>query len=321
MQATPSPYTGPAALQKSSGGCGRTMLIVIGVISVVMVCCLAVAGGGYFLFRDQFISAVQQIGLTAPSGAPVEVPTLPASQKMAPTPTLPEAAATQPAAQENPATPTLPEATATLLATQARPQATPTTAAKSEKNIQVDYTDGWKLANTSQYLTDITQQGSRVISVKQAGLTVAVLPDTQPAPGVGNYFVKAHISTLAPGQRAGIRCYIQDEKNYYQIELKDNNFAIGKVLDGKLIPLTGPYWQKSQFMKPEGMVGGVEVELFCSNMGLGISIEGTEETPLIADPDASFTSGEVAIFAAPADKPTGEFYSSVIFSSFSVELQ
>ena len=112
---------------------------------------------------------------------------------------------------------------------------------------------------------------------------------------------------------------LQDQDNYYQVEIKDKSFAISKIKDGKLAPLTSPAWKPSQFIGAKGLSGGADIEVVCNPDGIGLSINGSAETPLVADPDSSFSSGRVAIFAEPGAKQTNGPYAFVTFGGFKVE--
>ena len=120
--------------------------------------------------------------------------------------------------------------------------------------------------------------------------------------------------------RFGVLCRYQDEKNYYQVSLKNNQFAIGMVVDGKLTPLTEPYWKDSQFIGADGLPGGANVTVTCQGSSIGLSIEGMGEIPLLSDPENHFQHGKVALFAAPAENITDEFYSFVAFNNLTIEI-
>jgi hypothetical protein len=173
------------------------------------------------------------------------------------------------------------------------------------KSILLDYSSGWKVDKTDQYLTDITQQGDWVIAIVKPGLSVAVLPPNQPGSSASTVTVTMKLSINTPDQGAGVRCMVQDAANYYQVEVKNKSFAISKVVNGKVIPLTSPPSKPSQFMGAKGLVGGADIIVTCTPYGIGITVNGMEETHLVPDPDSSFSSGKVAIFASPITKNVG----------------
>lgn len=192
-------------------------------------------------------------------------------------------------------------------------------AADSAGGLWLDYRSQWEVADTHQYLTDISQQGDWSIGIKVPEISVAVYPPIQPDAWSANYVITVDMSSLAPGQIAGIRCQVQDESNYYQVVFRDLQYAVGSVVDGELTPLTDPYWQTSQFIGAGGLMGGANVSVTCAGSDIGLSIEGLGEFPLISDPAASFTSGAVALFAEAADQATSLFYSKAFFSNFTIE--
>jgi len=210
-----------------------------------------------------------------------------------------------------------PSALLTALPMQSTP--VPPSAKSSGNVILLDQSSGWKLTDTNQYRTDISQQGNWAIEAKQAGLTVAVLPPGQPDSNATSFTVKVNLATDSAGQVAGVRCMLQDQNNYYQVALKDKSFAISKVVDGQPTPLTSPAWKPSQFIGSKGLNAGADIEVVCNSFGIGLSINGTAEIPLVADPDSSFSSGKVALFAGPGDKQANGYYAFATFGSFKAD--
>jgi hypothetical protein len=174
--------------------------------------------------------------------------------------------------------------------------------------------------DTDQYRTDISQRGDWAIGVKQTEITVAVIPPIQAAAEAEDVLIKMDVATSATDQIAGVRCQVQDDKNYYQVSFKNKQFAIGRVVDGKLTPLTEPYWKDSQFIGSEGMPGGANVTVTCQGSSIGVSVEDMGEIPLVSDPDNRFQRGKIALFAAPAENLTDEFYSFAIFNNLTIEI-
>lgn len=189
----------------------------------------------------------------------------------------------------------------------------------SANQLLLDYRDEWTLADLHAYTTDFFQQGAWMIGVKQPGVLVAAMPPPQPEAWQSNYAVSVDISVNSPFDTAGILCQVQDENNYYQVSFRNDQYAVAKVLNGELIPLTDPYWQTSQFIPPGGLMAGASVSVACMGSGIGVSVEGLGEAPMISDPDDSFTSGAVAVFAQGEDQVTGLYYSLAEFKNFMVE--
>ncbi len=221
---------------------------------------------------------------------------------------------------------TKPDSTSTTAASETEPLPTQTEKSVSIEEelaapnaILLNYSDQWQVEDTDQYRTDISQRGDWAIGVKEADMSVAVIPPGQASTGVANVLITMDVATSAVDQIAGVRCQVQDEKNYYQVSFKNKQFAVGRIVDGKLTPLTEPYWKNSQFIGSEGMPGGANVTVTCQGSNIGVSIEGMGEIPLVSDPDDRFQKGKIALFAAPADKMTGEFFSFAIFNNLNIE--
>ena len=181
------------------------------------------------------------------------------------------------------------------------------------KSILLDYSTQWSVKENNQYVTDISQQGDWAIGVKQPALSVAALIPQQPDSSAAAVTVTLNLSTRAPNQIAGVRCMLQDENNYYQGALRNKSFAILKVLDGKPVPLTSPEWKPSQFIGSKGLVGGAAVIVTCNPNGIGLTVNGTEETPLVPDPDSSFSSGRVAVFVTGANQSSAGYTGYAVF--------
>ncbi|MBE0697076.1 MAG: hypothetical protein IH586_09145, partial [Anaerolineaceae bacterium] len=178
----------------------------------------------------------------------------------------------------------------------------------------LDYSKQWELAQTDVFITDINQDHSWMIGLKQPESIVIVIPPDPAAhsPGSVNISVKVKSSDFAAAGPYGVLCNYQDENNYYAAEIWGSQFGIGKMENGVYTPLSQPYWQASQFIDQVEPDGFVEVGVSCFSYSVGLEINGLGETFPVYDEGESFSSGAVALFGAssqePADMLMGIFY-------------
>jgi hypothetical protein len=309
------PYAPPPA-RKPAGSCGRSALIAAGA-AVGIVVCVGLAGLAIWLLAGPQIRSQMQTSLVNLPGVERTATALPEP----PTPDTPAAtptsAATKALIQIQTEAPTEPAATL-FNPTQPLPTQTPLPP-KAAEPILLDYTAQWQLSDTSDYVTDISQQGYWILEARKPLADIAILTPKQPGTNVGSYTISVNVESQIPGETLGLRCQVQDEKNYYQVALKGDSFAIGKVLDGTLIPLTDPVWQRSQFIGPHGVTDATDIAMVCMGSQIGFLVNGTAETPLVADSDNSFTSGGVAVFAMAGKSPVDGFYTNAGFRGFKIE--
>jgi hypothetical protein len=278
---------------------------LIGIGCLIMLCVAAFVVGGILMYSSNGQAEISTVEAQAEESEPVvsEEPGIEDEQPEIPT--------------DTPVS--LPDATSTTTATATEKVLTVSDEPVATEDILLDYSDQWQVEDTDQYRTDISQRGDWAIGVKQADMSVAVISPGQAAAGVENVLITMDVATSAADQIAGVRCQVQDEKNYYQVSFKNKQFAIGRVVDGQLTPLTEPYWKDSQFIGTEGLPGGTNVTVTCQGSSIGVTIEGMGEIPLVSDPDDRFQQGKIALFAAPAEKMTDEFFSFAIFNNLTIE--
>ena len=212
-----------------------------------------------------------------------------------------------------------PQAKATSTPRPPNPAPSNTPAGSAGKSILLDFTSSMDLGDNPDYRTDISQQGAYLLGVKQAGMDMGVITQKQPSKNAFNVIVSTKITTGAAGQIAGVRCMLQDKANYYEVQLKDKSFSIVKVLDGVTTALIDPAWQTSQFINAKGLTGGAQVDVVCNSFGIGLSIEGMGEIPLVVDPDSSFTSGKVAVSVRAGSQSSGGYTSYATFGSIKIQ--
>jgi hypothetical protein len=288
----------------SSGGGWRKTLIILGVLLVLSLC-FAIAGvvamiasgvNSWNQIEALIPTNMRSLVETAVPGVSLEPSDL---QTLIPDLTLePSGLLTALPFQESPPPPT-PKAGLT--------------------SFLVDNSSEWKVVDTDQYHTDTSQPGIWTLGVKKPRLTVAVLPPGQPDKAVTSVTIKFKLITDTPFAMAGVRCILQDKDNYYQVALMDQSFAISKVLNGTLTPLTSPYWRPSHSIGPEGLMGGASIEVNCSPTGLTLSVNGNTEIGLVPNPGSSFGSGRVAVFSGSGDNLVKEFYALATFGNFTIE--
>jgi cytoskeletal protein RodZ len=309
---SPAPANFNTSQNKPTGKKPAWIIPLIGIGCLIMLCIAAFVVGGILMYSSNGQAEISTVEAQAEESDPVvsEEPEIEDEQPEIPTDTpisLPDSTSTTAATEVEP----LPTQTEKPVVMEEVPVAT--------KDILLDYSDQWQVEDTDQYRTDISQRGDWAIGVKQADMSVAVISPGQAAAGVENVLITMDVATSAADQIAGVRCQVQDEKNYYQVSFKNKQFAIGRVVDGQLTPLTEPYWKDSQFIGTEGLPGGTNVTVTCQGSSIGVSIEGMGEIPLVSDPDDRFQQGKIALFAAPAEKMTDEFFSFAIFNNLTIE--
>jgi len=303
---SPAPANFNTSQNKPTGKKPAWIIPLIGIGCLIMLCLAAFIVGGILMYSSNGQAEISTVEAQAEESEPVvsEEPEIEDEQPEIPT--------------DTPVS--LPDATSTTAATTTtEKRLTGTKEPVTTDDILLDYSDQWQVEDTDQYRTDISQRGDWAIGVKQADMSVAVIPPGQAAAGVENVLITMDVATSAADQIAGVRCQVQDEKNYYQVSFKNKQFAIGRVVDGKLTALTEPYWKDSQFIGAAGMPGGTNVTVTCQGSSIGVTIEGMGEIPLVSDPDDRFQQGKIALFAAPAEKMTDEFFSFAIFNNLTIE--
>ncbi len=301
------------AYSKPAGKKFTWVIPIVGVGCLVMLCIAAFIVGGILMYSSNELAEVSPVEDQIEISEPMESEELVLEDEQPEvltdtSETAPDSISTAPATEAEP------------LPTQTQEPAFIEDTSAATEDILLDYSDQWQVEDTDQYRTDISQRGDWAIGVKQDALSAAVIPPGQATGRSGNVLITMDVSTGAADQIAGVRCQVQDERNYYQVSFKNNQFAVGRVVDGVLTPLTEPYWKDSQFMEPDGMTGGANVTVTCQGSSIGVSIEGMGEIPLVSDPDDRFQKGQIALFAAPAEKMTDEFFSFAIFNNLTIEI-
>ena len=302
---SPAPANFNTSQNKPTGKKPVWIIPLIGIGCLIMLCIAAFVVGGILMYSSNGQAEISTVEAQAEELEPVvsEEPEIKDEQPEIPT--------------DTPIS--VPDSTSTTAATATEKRLTVSEEPVSTEDILLDYSDQWQVEDTDQYRTDISQRGDWAIGVKQADMSVAVISPGQAAAGVENVLITMDVATSATDQIAGVRCQVQDEKNYYQVSFKNKQFAVGRIVDGQLTPLTEPYWKDSQFISSEGMPGGANITVTCQGSSIGVSIEGMGEMPLVSDPDDSFQSGQIALFAAPADQMTDEFFSFAVFNNLTIE--
>jgi len=113
--------------------------------------------------------------------------------------------------------------------------------------------------------------------------------------------------------------HLQDEYNYYFVEVWRNQFAIGKVIDNTFTPLTDPYWQDSQFINDVAEDGFVTLRISCFDYSVGVEINGFGEIFPVDDPEESFSSGAVAIFGDSSEEAVDMLMGIFYFKNLEIE--
>ena len=209
-------------------------------------------------------------------------------------------------------------ATATLVLTSRPVKNTPInpTATKAGGNsFLIDETGTMTFPDNNQFKIDLSQQQAWMIDIKEPGLNVAILPFGQLDQTTPSVLVDLTLTTSAAGQIAGVRCMFKGSKNYYQVALRDKEFAIGLMMNGEFTELTSPYWKTSQFINANGLNGGADIEVACTPYGAGLSINGNPEIPLTTGSDEHYAGGQIALFAESGVSQANGLYASATFAS------
>jgi len=173
--------------------------------------------------------------------------------------------------------------------------------------------------DNDQFKIDLSQQQAWLINIKQPGLNVALLPFGQLDQTIFSVIVDLTLTTSAAGQIAGVRCMFAGSNNYYQVALRDQEFAIGLMMNGNFTELTSPYWKTSQFINANGLNGGANIEVACTPYGVGLAINSSPEIPLTAGSDEHYAGGQIALFAESGDSQTNGLYASATFASLKIK--
>jgi len=205
-------------------------------------------------------------------------------------------------------------------ASSTNPPANQATATEAGGNsVLVDETGTMSYPDNDQFKIDLSQQQAWLIDIKQPGLNVAILPSGQLDQTTPSVLVDLTLTTSAAGQIAGVRCMFAGSNNYYQVALRDKEFAIGLMMNGKFTQLTSPNWKTSQFINANGLNGGADIEVACTPYGAGLSINGMGEIPLTAGSDEHYAGGQIALFAESGTSQANGLYTSATFASLKIK--
>jgi hypothetical protein len=186
----------------------------------------------------------------------------------------------------------------------------------------LDFSAGWDFVETDIYRTDINQDGSWIIALKQPESLVAFIPPDRGAVNAERIAFVTITFKVRPADAAtagpyGVMCSLQDENNYYVVEILNKSYGIGKMVGGKFTPMTDPYWQTSQFIGDSDENGYSEISVTCDGFSVGLMINGLGETFPVYDEEENFISGSAALFGASSqeaqDMLMGVFYFKDLF--------
>jgi hypothetical protein len=311
VQQTPAPQQVPqgAPPPVNTGKKRSPIWVILGVvIGCLAIACIVVSvvGGIYYLRnRSNSLPEINYIVSETPAPLPTETPLVidtPTSEPVVtdiPTSTP----TTQPTEQETQS-----------MGSESLPQPDLITTHLSFSRWPLDYSLGWEIGETDVYITDINQDQSWIIGIKKPQSIVLVVPPHPLTFTNGNMLanVKVKAGDFSSAGPYGLICNLQDENNYYFVEVWGNQFAVGKLEDNFFTPLTDPYWQESQFIGDIEPDGFVNLGISCSDYSIGVIINGFGETFPVYDPGESFSSGAVAVFGASSqeavDMLMGIFY-------------
>ena len=185
----------------------------------------------------------------------------------------------------------------------------------------LDYSLQWELGQTDVYITDINQDQSWIIGLKKPESLVMVIPPNPSAYYLRNAVItmKVKPADFTSSGPYGVLCHFQDENNFYLVEIQGDSYGIGKMVNGMFIPLTEPYWQKSQFIGDRDASDFVELGVACVDHTIGVSINGLGETYPIDDPARSFSGGAVALFGASGQEAVDMLMGIYYFKDLVIE--
>jgi hypothetical protein len=290
-------------------------LAALGIGCLGLVCIGVLAGLGFLYFRSQ-VSPQAQAVLPAETSVVPAVRTEAVATDPAPTPAAqvePSPTALPPTA---PATPTQPSPSAPL------PSAQPGLSVQlTFTRWALDYWLSWELGETDFYITDLNQDQSWILALKQPEILVLVIPPEPEAIYARNVSISVKVKPGDPALSGpyGVACHFQDENNYYLVEVQGEMFGIGKVVGGVFTPLTDPYWQQSQFIGDRDGQGFIELGMICIEDSIGVSINGVGEILPIYDPQPSFRGNAAALFGAASPEPVDMLMGIFYFKDLQIE--
>ncbi len=182
-----------------------------------------------------------------------------------------------------------------------------------------DFSDpesGWKRVQEDTYTMDYTGFGEYTLVLRitdQMLVAYAPYPFTDPAGMIIN------VSVMGNGENGavGVMCHLQDQNNYYRVSFRENRYGIDKVIGGKLIELTQPYWKEIIAYEPEAD-GMLKITLACLEGRIQLLVNDVGQE-IITDTD--LTSGEAAIFIASGTEPDANgIYMEGYFDDFFAEI-
>jgi len=328
----PAQYSQPATYRPAQAQPAKrrkTGLIIGLVVGGVALCCVVLAV--ILVVTGAFVLPTAKVQQPVTIEEPVEI--IPQEMAVEDTAAVEDVAPTEVADVSPTETPIKePEPSATLKATEAPTREPAPTqkplnpvASEAQENFSrnlLDFSAGWDFVETDIYRTDLNQDGSWIIALKQPESLVAFIPPDRGAVNAEKIaFVtitfKVRAADAATAGPYGVMCSLQDENNYYAVEILNDQYGIGKMVGGNFTPMTDPYWQKSQFIGDSDENGYIEMSVTCDGYSVGLMINGLGETFPVFDEEENFISGSAALFGAASqeaqDMLMGVFYFKDLF--------
>jgi hypothetical protein len=303
-------YAPPPAPARPAARSSRTWLwVLLGGLALVGICaaCLLLTGVGAYLFP--LMRSQSQPTEVAQPPAATEIEIIPVDTEIAPVET------TEPTEDVY----SLPTETVEP-PTQATPL--PLDTRGPYGNYQDDFSDlnsGWPENINDNYGVGYFQQQNYAISIFQPDYTAWVFPPHNLKGPFQEAIIQVRVKPDSNGGGFGIFCGYQDDQNYYEVFFEQGDYAIGKVVQDKYYPLTDPKWIKADNIQNVDEQGYIHLTVNCMQGSIGVEINDYGQK-LVTDPDNSFPSGDVAIFASSGPAKKDGVYNQTLFDDFKLEV-
>jgi hypothetical protein len=181
-----------------------------------------------------------------------------------------------------------------------------------------DPNSGWGIDSNQSYATEYTQQQNYAITILVPNRYVFVTPPPTLTLPFKNATVKVEIKQgNYPGSSYGVMCGFQNNSSFYAVQFKGREYSVVKMVQGLSTTITSPEWKKASNIEYVDGRGYVHLTVNCNESSIGIQINGQSQ-PVVVDPDNTFQSGDVAIFAVSSSAAKGKYYNQVLLDNFSL---
>ena len=309
------PSQPPVPSRASNSGRGARFWIgLAGIIGGSLCGCLALVMGISFFASG----GMSTPGLSQPNqpAAPLQTTQQPSETMTPPTTASPAA----PPALE--ATPTPMDMPADIPTDTPMPSETPSSNPVNSSATQYfdDFSNingGWMNVFEDNYSMEYFQGGKYAIALRVPQLMAMAFPPYPFTKPIKNIAVSVKAQGEGGNGFYGVLCHYQDQSNYYRASFSGDQYAVDKMVNGQLTPLTSPFWKPILAYQPDAD-GYISITLICADGRIQLLVNDMGQE-IITDTDLD--QGDALLFAASGDTTNADgVYEQAFFDDFSAEL-